>query len=187
MIYINTILYYTFFSSAVIFYGIGLSRLGESGIVKFPPVLFFVKMIITVFASAALSWVISNKLLLKLNILEMYPIIIFLILIVLNTFLECFVRLVSNKTTTEFLISYMIVFLAVTESVTFSQCMVICLSIFCSIGIIYPFLITFKCRICNNGLKLDGKYYSVIFVFLGIIALILSVCDVSWLNAGVFD
>jgi hypothetical protein len=54
-----------------------------------------------------------------------------------------------------------------------------------SMLIIIPFSLTFRRRVCSNGRLLDEKYYSLYFLFLSVLILLLSVWDVVWLNPEV--
>jgi len=185
MLYLETFLYYTFFASAVLFYGIGISRVGEFGIIKIPNIFFFIKNIASIYICAILSWIITSKILLPLRITEIFPLIVFLILVSVSTFFECLGRLTTNKLSTEFIISYIIVFLSIAESSSWVNTLVICTGIICSIGILSPFIITLRQRLCNNGQKVNQKFYSIFFIFLAVVLLIFSVFDISWLNPGV--
>ena len=187
MLYLDSFLYYAFFASAVLFYGIGINRVGEYGIVGFPKFLFIFKTLGSIFASLSLCWVITYKILVPLNIQEILPLMVYLILIVFSSFFECLVRLTTNKISTEFIISYLVILLSIMESVSYLHALVICSGIICSIGIICPFIITLRHRLCNNGLSINEKFYSITFVMLGVILLILSVFDISWLNIGVME
>ncbi|WP_027727622.1 hypothetical protein [Treponema sp. C6A8] len=184
MLYLETFLYYTFFASAVLFYGIGISRVGEFGIAKIPNAIFFVKNVSSIYITAILSWIITSKILLPLKITEIFPLVIFLILVGISAFFECLVRLTTNKLSTEFIISYSIVFLAIAESSSWINTLVICTGVICSIGVLCPFIITLRQRLMNNGQKMNEKFYSLFFIFLGVILLIFSVFDISWLNPG---
>ena len=187
MIYLDSFLYYAFFASAVLFYGIGINRIGEYGVVGFPRFLFIFKSLGSIFASLSLCWLITDKILVPLNIQEVLPLLVFLILIVFSSFFECLVRLTTNKVSTEFIISYLVILLSIMESVSYLHALVICTGILCSIGIICPFIISLRHRLCNNGLTINEKFYSIAFVLLGVILLILSVFDISWLNIGVIE
>lgn len=184
MLYLETFLYYTFFASAVLFYGVGISRIGELGIIKIPNIIFFIKNVSSIYICAILSWIVTSKILLPLKITEIFPLIVFLLLVSISTFFECLVRLTTNKLSTEFIVSYVIVFLSVAESSSWLNTIIICTGIICSIGILCPFIITLRHRLCNNGQRMNEKFYSIFFIFLAVILLIFSVFDISWLNPG---
>jgi len=53
--------------------------------------------------------------------------------------------------------------------------------------IVIPLSLTFKKRLCSNGHVLDETYYSIYFIFLAILILLLSAWDIGWLNQGVIQ
>lgn len=187
MIYIQTLLYYTLFASSVLIYGVGINRIVEVGITKISSILYYVKAIITILSTSMLTWLISNFILLPLGLVELFPLIAFLIFILINTFIEALIRLTTGKSSTEFIVSFLIILLSVYESVTFLDTVIICVSCFMSLLLLFPLSITFKKRLCSNGQLLDERYYSFFFIFLTVIIIILSVWDIGWLNTGVIQ
>jgi len=187
MLFLDTFLYYTFFASAILIYGIGINRIAEVGIIKYPSFIFVIKIVISIIASSVLSWLVTSRLLVPLNLVELYPIIVFLILLVINTFVEGIVRLTSNTVTTEFVVSYLVTLISIGESTSLLQSIVICFSVLCSFVILIPFIISFRFRLTRNGKSISEKYYSIFFIFIGVIILMISIFDISWLNFGVFE
>lgn len=187
MIYIETLLYYTLFASSVLIYGVGINRIVEVGISKFSNILYYVKAIISILSTAMLTWLITHYILLPINLIEVFPLVAFLLFVCINTFIEALIRLTTGKATTEFVISYLIIILSVCESVTFLDTIIICVSCFIAILLLFPLSITFKKRLCSNGQLLDEKYYSFFFIYLAVIIIILSVWDIGWLNTGVIQ
>ena len=185
MLYLNTFLYYTVFASSILVYGVGLSKTQELGILKLPEILFFLKAIASIYFTAILSWLVTAKILVPLQITDIFPLIIFLILISISSFIECLVRLTTNNTATEFIISYLIVFLSISESTSCLQSIIVCSAAICSIIIIVPFIVSLIHRLSSNGCKINEKFYSIVFIFLSVILLCFSVFDISWMNGGV--
>ena len=187
MMFINTFLYYTLFASVVLIYGIGINRVAEIGIAKFNDIIFYIKSALAVFLSAILSWIVTNYILVPLNLTELYPLFSLLIFICISTFLEALVRLTAGISTVEFAVSFLIILLAVSESISVVNTMIICLSSFIAMLLIIPFSITLKKRVCGNGQFLDERYYSIFFFFLAILIIIMSTWDIGWLNAEVIQ
>lgn len=187
MIYIETLLYYTLFASSVLIYGVGINRIVEVGISKFSSIIYYIKCIISILSTSMLTWLITNFILLPLNLIELFPLVAFLLFICLDTFIEALIRLTTGKTATEFIVSFLIILLSIYESVTFLDTIIICVSCFIAILLLFPLSITFKRRLCSNGQFLDEKYYSFFFIFLAVIIIILSVWDIGWLNTGVIQ
>lgn len=185
MIYFHTFLYYTLFSSVVLIYGIGLSKIAEIGIVKFKETIFYVKCAIAILSSATISWLITNYLLVPLKITELYPLVCFIVYASVSTFLGGIVRLTTGRTTSEFAVSYLVILLSIAESSSLLYTLFISLCSLLSMLIIIPFSLTFRRRVCSNGRLLDEKYYSLYFFFLAVLILILSVWDIVWLNPEV--
>ena len=187
MIYLHTFLYYTFFSSVVLIYGIGLNKIAEIGIVKFKETIFYVKCAFTIISSSVISWLMTYYLLVPLKITELFPLVCFIVYACISTFPGSVVRLTRGRITSEFAVSYLVVLLSIAESSSLLFTLFICLSSLLSMLIIIPFSLTFRRRVCSNGRLLDEKYYSLYFMFLAVLILILSVWDIIWLNPGVIQ
>lgn len=187
MIYIKTILYYTLFSSAILLYGIGLNKVAEIGIVKFKDKIFYVKCAISILSSAVITWLITYYLLVPLKITELYPLICFIVYACISTFLGGIIRLTAGKNTAEFAVSYLVILLSIAESSSLLMTVFICISCILSMLLIIPFSMTFRRRVCSNGRLLDENYYSLYFIFLAVLILILSAWDIVWLNPGVIQ
>ena len=97
MIYYYTFLHYALFSSVVLIYGIGLSKIAEIGIVKFKETIFYVKCAISIISSSVISWLITYYLLVPLKITELYPLICFIVYATICTFLGGIIRLKKYK------------------------------------------------------------------------------------------
>ena len=110
MIYINSIIYYTLFSSAVLVYGIGLNKIAEIGIVKFKEPLFYTKCAVSILASSVISWLIIYYILVPLKITELFPLICFIVYSCISTFLGCMIQLTTGEYTAEFSVSYLMKF-----------------------------------------------------------------------------
>ena len=184
MIYLYTFLYYTLFSSVVLIYGIGLNKIAEIGIVKFKETIFYVKCSVSILSSAVISWLITYYILVPLTITELYPLVCFIVYACISTFLGGIIRLTTGHTTSEFAVSYLLILLSIEESSSLLFTLFISLSGLLSMLIIIPFSLTFRRRVCSNGRLLDERYYSLYFIFLAVLILLLSVWDVIWLNPG---
>lgn len=185
MIYLNTFIYYALFGSAVLLYGIGLNKISEIGTVKFKHLIFYVKCGIAILSSAVISWLLVHYLLVPLKITELYPLICFIVYVCISSFLGAIINLTTGQTTTEFSISYLIILLSIGESTSLLFTIVISLSCIVALTAIIPFSLTFKRRVCSNGHLLDESFYSIYFIFLAVLLLLLSAGDINWLNPGV--
>jgi len=187
MIYLQSFLYYTVFSSVVLVYGIGLNRIAEFGISKKDDAIFIIKIICSIFFSALISWVIIQYVLVPLKMIELYPLVAFLVFSCINVLLEAMVRIITNKSYSEFIVSFLIVLLSLTESTSILNTLVICASGIISVTLIIPFCLTFKARFTANGNKINEKYYSIFFIFVAILILMMTAWDIIWLNPGVMQ
>lgn len=185
MLYLNTFLYYTLFASVALIYGIGLNKVIESGISKFNDLIFYIKASLSILITSVLTWLIINYILVPLTLVELYPLMALLVFVCINTFLEALVRLTIGISTTEFVISFLIILLSLSESTSILNTIIICLASYVALLITIPFSITFKKRACSNGNFLDDKYFGLFFIFLAIIILIVTTWDIGWLGQGV--
>ncbi|MCR4631241.1 MAG: hypothetical protein K5786_06375 [Treponema sp.] len=184
MIYINTFLYYTLFSSIVLFYGIGLNQLSEIGNKDSRQFLFFFKSTLSIFTTAILTYLIVAFILVPLELVELFPFICLLIFIAFNSFAEGLIRLTTGSATTEFIISFLIILVSIYQSNSILDTLVICLSCICGLALILPFIHVLRNRIIINGHEYFEKYICILSVFLAILLVIISVFDISWLNGG---
>ncbi len=187
MIYLDTFLYYSVFASSVLIYGIGVNKIIEVEITKDINVLNYLKAIISILSTSMLVWLITNYILMPINLIEFFPLLALLLFVAINTFVEGLMRLTTGKSYSEFIISFLIVLLSIFESSSFLNTILICAGCFASILLLIPFNITFKKRLCSNGQLLDERYYGYILIFFAILILILSVWDIGWLNEGVIQ
>lgn len=185
MMFIDTFLYYTLFASAVVIYGIGINTVAEIGIYKMNQVTYFFKVIVSIFSSAVLTWIVTTTILTPLKLIELYPLVAFLIFICLNAFLEGLIRLTTGISSSEFIVSYLVVLLSISESTSIVNTIIICASCLIAFAILVPFCFTFKDRVKTDGYIIDEKYYSLFFIFLGLLILLMSAWDVLWITPGV--
>lgn len=184
MIYLHTFLYYTVFSSIVLFYGIGLSQISVSGERHQNQIIFFFKTMLSIFLTAILTYLVVAFILVPLALVEIFPVICLLIFITINSFTEGLVRLTTGTATTEFAVSFLIVLLAIFQSNTILDTMVICLSCICGFLVLVPFVRVLRNRLVMNGRFYFEKYICMLFVFLVVLLMIISVFDITWLNGG---
>lgn len=184
MIYLSTFLYYFCFGSVVLFSGIGSTRTTQLEYFKSKNVLFYTKIFITITVSSILSWLITDKILVPLKLVEIYPIISFLVMVCIAGFLEAIVRLTTNNSTTEFIFSYLVILLTVSESNSILNVLIISTSCFLSLFVIVCLVYTFKFRVGLEELVKE-KYLGRLLLFLAILLFIISVWDIMWMNPEV--
>lgn len=180
----NTFIYYTFYASAILVYGIGLNRFIDFKINLSTQIPLCIRIIISIVLTSVISWLIGSVTLTKLNLTELYPLVCFLVYIVINTFLEALIRLTTSKSTSEFIIPYLIILLSASEGTNFLNTLIIAGSCLISILLFIPFLYSFIHRIAGHTSS-KNKEFSLFFVFLAILLMVLYVWDINWLNTGV--
>ena len=184
MIYLNTFLYYTFFASAILFYGLGINQIAELNFLKQKSVNYAIKIIISIMISVVLSWIVTQMILVPLKIVEIFPIVCFLIYICITTFLEALIRITTSKSSSEFLLSYMIIILSVSESHSILNTLVISGSCITALGIMFPLTYVFRRRYLKEC-SVREHYFPRYLLYITVILLIISVWDVMWLNPEV--
>lgn len=184
---INNILYYFLFTSAVLIYGIGINR--ATIICENPKniLIYFIKMIITVCSSSVLTYIFSSKVLIPINIAELFPLVAILIFAIISVFIESIIRLTAKTDASEFSVSFLFLLLSVNESNTILECFII--SLICCIAFyaMIPFLYAVKKRIEISYPTLSLKNSSIIFISLTVLIIILLAYNASWLNPEVFN
>lgn len=178
-----TAFYYIFFASAVILYGVGLNSatiICDSIHELFLPV---VKILVNVLSSAVLSWLILKYFLIPLRLAELYPFASLLVFLTVSVLIETLVRITTKKTASDFSLSFLIVLLALNESLSITDVILIAGCSFISFLILVPILYSIKKRIDIAGsLQIHGNKKSLVLVSIAIIVTVLAIGNVSWLN-----
>lgn len=187
MIYFDTFAFYTVFCSAVLVYGIGLTKVADFKHDFKINFTFFIKMILSIFLTSLLSWEFIYYILVPLKLVELYPIVSLLIFLCVSSLFEIITRLAIGVKASEFIVSYLIILLSLSESTSILDVIVICVSCFLSFLVLFPFIIAFQKKLSENGQKMNLKYYSLFFLFVSLLVLAISAFDVSWLNKGVIQ
>lgn len=181
---LNTFLYYFCFASAVLVYGIGTTRLMDFSEFSSRILVFFVKLIFSLAVTVILSWLVTNKLLVPIDMLELYPMVCLFIYTCVSTFMEAIIRMTIGMDAAEFVISFLIVLLAVSESLSIAEVFVISGSCILSLMVLLPLVYAFRKRI-NIEVGLKEKYYCRLFLFFALIILIISSFDSMWFSPEV--
>ena len=114
---------------------------------------------------------------------ELYPFAALLVFFVISVFMETLVRVTTKKTTSDFSLSFLIILLALNESLNIVDVVLITCCSFISFLILIPLLYSIKKRIDIVGtLQIHGNKKSLVLVSIAIIVTVLAVGNVSWLN-----
>ncbi len=180
---IFTAFYYIFFSSAVILYGVGLNSATILCDSIHECLLPVTKVLANILCTSVLSWLILKYFLVPLKMAELYPFAALLVFFVISVFMETLVRVTTKKTTSDFSLSFLIILLALNESLNIVDVVLITCCSFISFLILIPLLYSIKKRIDIVGtLQIHGNKKSLVLVSIAIIVTVLAVGNVSWLN-----
>lgn len=183
---ISTFLYYVFYSSVVMVYGIGIERSIILSKKKHDLVIKAIKMILCVSSTSSLSYLIVNRILTPVDLLEIYPFIVILIFLVISVFLEAIIRITAKISAVESGIALMFIFLGLTESNSFGECVMISMFSILAFFLNAPFVIAITRRNDLNGRRQEYTKNGPLLITVGIVMFILLSWNVSWLNKGVF-
>ena len=181
---LTTFLYYFFFSSVILFTGIGTNKIIDLKLEKLKSLTFCSKILISIILSTMMGWFITKGILVPLKITELFPLVCFLIYICIDAFLEAIIRLTTGKTAAEFIFSYLVIVISVSESISFANTIFIMLGCFAAFVGIIPFVIAFRKR---NSDTTSDVIFCRLFLYLALLIIALSSCDLSRLNPEVFQ
>lgn len=183
---LSTAFYYIFFSSAVILYGVGLNSATIICDSIHELAIPVIKILVNIITSAVLSWLVIKYFLIPLKLEELYPMVSLLIFIAISVLLETVIRITTGKVSSDFCLTFLIILLALNESLNILDVVLICCCSFVSFLILIPVLYSIKKRISIVGnSQIHGNKRSLILVSIAIIVTILAVGNVSWLNQKV--
>lgn len=181
---ISSILYYVFYSSVVLFYGIGLNRSAVICMDLKGQIEKAIKSVLVVTSSAVLSYLVCVSLLVPFGLSELFPFVCALIFISISVFCESIVRITSRKSTAEFSISLLSILLSVNESSSVARVAVISLCCVLAFYLFVPILHAIFRRVESGEPCKDFSNHALVFLSIAVIMLALFAWNVSWLNTG---
>ena len=122
---IFTSIYYIFFASSVILYGAGFNNLTIVCDSIHELKLSFAKVMFSILITCILSFQFMHFFLIPLRLVEFYPLIALIIFLIISTILETVVRITTGKITSEFIFSYLLILLALNESLNLTEVIII--------------------------------------------------------------
>ncbi len=182
---ISSMVYYIFYSSAVLFYGIGLNRSAVACVDMKGQFMKGIKSLFTVTSSAVLSYLVCKSLLVPYSLSELYPFVCALIYISISVFYESIVRITSRNSSAEFSISLLSILLSVNEGTSLLRVTIISLSCVLSFYLFVPILHAIFRRIEAGERAKDFSESALVFLSMAVILLALFAWNVSWFNSGV--
>ena len=182
---ISTILYYLFFSSIVLVYGIGIERSIVLSKKQHDIMIKALKMIICVSSTSALSYMVVYWLLVPVDLTELYPFVVILFFLAISVFVEAIIRITAKISAVESGITLMFIFIGLTESNSFGECVFISVLCVVSFFMIIPFAIAITRRNELNGRKQEYEKNVFLLITFVIVMFMLLAWNVTWINKGV--
>ena len=183
---IETILFYTIFSSVILIYGIGLhTSTVVCGSVKklYVPAL---KAFSIVIFSSAMTWLFIKFVLVPLAITGVYPLVASLFFFSISILIEKLFRSKTNDKDTDFNFLFLVTVLVLNESAFIVDVLLISFSSLLSFVILLPLLYSLKNKIDIVGnTTINGNRKALLLISVSIIMMVLLFANVSVLNPGV--
>lgn len=181
---ISTFLFFIFYSSAVLFYGIGIKH----SVVSSKNIDFFIahllKSLINIVLSLSLSWFAIRTILTPLLLQDLFFPVCLLCYLPINALLNFIFKTTFNKTLPEFSVSLLCIILSITHSSTFIQALVIALACSSSYYLFIPILFAIRKRLEYADPVNEFKTGSLIFISISVIMLTLFAFTISWIPLG---
>lgn len=180
---ISTLLYYIFYASVILWYGIGV----------FDEILFskkqFLKILISfisVFATIALSYLIGKNVLIPSHLLFFAPLVAFIVFLFIAALLKLLIDGAIQFSRFEFSVSFLVVLLSIFEGGHLVTALFIALSSLVPVFALFPFLHSFTKRIENIKAKNEtNARWPLMLLLLSIIALAFVSWNISPFAGGV--
>ena len=122
---LSDILYYFVYASAVLLYGVGLDRVVVLSPKPSHGVLACLKMLLSVSASSAISYLINCYLLVPVHLTELAPFFAVLVFVLIAVFIEIIIRISAKNSVAECCVSFLCVLLGLTEGSSIASCVII--------------------------------------------------------------
>ncbi len=184
---INSFFYYLIYSSAILIYGIGINKATMMSDKASSVFMEGFRMLLAVVSSSTLTYLIVTTFLLPVDLIELYPFVAVLIFCIITIVIETFVRITAKSNTAGYGVSMLCIMIAVSESTSLTDCVLI--SCFCvlSFYILVPVLHAIRKRIELSRPMEELENSSLLYISLATIIIILLAWNVSWFNPGVFN
>ncbi len=183
---LSIFLYFIFYSSAVLMYGVGIRH---SVVSSKKSDLVFVRLIrslLCVFSSVSISWFLYRSLLSPMHLEDLLFPVVMLIYLPVQACFNVLFKTAFHKSIPEFTVSILCVILALTNSNTYTRCLIIALSSCISYYSFIPVLYAIRKRLEYADPVQEFKTGSLIFISIAVIMLALFSFHISWLPLGGF-
>ncbi|MGI5106281.1 hypothetical protein H0R94_04460 [Treponema socranskii] len=181
---IDIVLYYAFYASAVLFYGIGLERTAALSVAfdksVFRPAL---QCGVSALAATFLTELIAVHLLSPLGVSELYPLAALLVFAAVLSGIGFFMKTPSVIQKGECAASYLIVLLSLSESASPVDALIIAASCIFAFVLVLPVLSSLRYRIDIARAKNEGlNRHVLVMILFAILVIACAVWNVSWLS-----
>lgn len=183
---LNTFMFYLLYSSSIIIYGVGINRAVQISEKPSTLITSFLKVFISVIVSTLICFIANHYLLAKAGILELFPFTTVIIFLVISMLVELTFRNAFKNSSAEFAFSFTCVILALSESSTMIEAVLIASSCVLAFIVLVPILFAVRKRIEVSSPIQDFRNSSLLLISLAILSILTLVWNVSWLNKGVF-
>lgn len=181
---ISNFFYYVLYASAVLVYGIGINRTVIRSNSSKKIIRDCVKMLVSVVASASLTYVITVHLLVEVNATELYPFVAVIVFSVISIFIEAVIRITAKKSAAEYSVSILSVLIGVNESLSLFECVINTSFCVLSFFLVLPIFYSIRCRIDVSNPNGKLRKVSLLIVSIAAVMIALFVFNASWLNQG---
>ncbi|MBR4374258.1 MAG: hypothetical protein IKO57_01475 [Treponema sp.] len=179
---IAAILYYIISSSAILFYGIGISRtinLKDDFSLLF---LSCVKALFTTASTTSVSYLICYWLLVPIHISELYPFVTVILFLFFSIFIEIFIGIGIKKSPAEFSITILSSILALNEGLSIGHAVIIACSCIISFYLLICIFHSIRVRVSFYTNPAGIKIYPVLLLSLAASILAIFGWNISWFN-----
>lgn len=174
-------LFFLVFSSGIFNYGMGLQSLlyKKYNFKEFS--IFFIQIFIEIFLSLSLSWFLIQKILIPSDLLQIFPLIVFLSFYFIHSLIALVSKTIRINHSTEIFIPILILIMSILHSAYFSTALVIAISCLLSYFLSIPIIYAIQIRIDKAHPLPVFKTGALILISLSVIMLSLLAFDLSWL------
>lgn len=183
---ISIFFYFIFYSSAVLVYGAGIRHSVVSS--KKSDALFFriLKTLLCIFSSVSICWFLYKTLLVPLHFDDLLFPLLMLCYLPVNACFNMVFKSSLQKSLPEFTVPLLCIILAITQSYTYAQALVIAFSSCISYYSFIPILFAIRKRLEYADPVQEFKTGSLIFISIAVIMISLFSFHISWLPLGGF-
>ncbi len=181
----NNFFFYLIASSAVLVYGIGLDSIVLVHRKARALIFSILQISIVVFASIVFAKLFIDLVLVPRSLLELCPFVTLLFLLTFYIILNIIFHISFNELNSIFPISFLFTLLAVSESLTILEALVIGAACIFSLFFIQLLLISFKKRFQFSRPPERISKLSLVYINIAVLMTALCVWNISWLNPGI--